>query len=132
MLDLALVSAVDAENPTEGDLRITSAQLATVSGREAIAQDLAVCLAWFREEWFLDTRRGLPWLQSVIGVRTSDAIVSAIIRRAILQRPGVASLESLTVETDNPERGIVIGYVVRTVDGEEIEQRPFVLGELER
>lgn len=132
MLDLALVTAIDAENPTVGDLRIVSAQLATVSGREAIAQDLAVCLSWFRGEWFLDTRRGLPWLQSVIGVRTTDAIVASIIRRAIMQRPGVASIDSLTVETDSPERGIAIGYVVRTVDGETIEQRPFVLGELER
>lgn len=132
MLDLAIVTAADAENPDVGDLRLVDGQLASVSDRDAIAQDLAVCLAWFRGEWFLDRRRGLPWLQSVIGVRTTDAIVAGIVRRAILSRPGIASLDSLEVSTDTPAREITIAYVARTVDGDRIEQRPFVLGELER
>lgn len=128
MRDLALVTVADDENPDVGDLLMRDGVLQVVEGRDAIGQDLSVCLRWFRGDWFLDRRLGLPWFQRVLGIENGQAAAEGVLRRAILSRPGVASLDSLTVSME--ERTIVVDFVARTVDGEVIEVRAFDLSDL--
>lgn len=127
MTDLAIVIATDDENPVEGDLRLVDGQLVLVSGTDAIRQDLAVRLRWFKGEWFLDRRTGVPWFQSILGHRASTAAIERILRTAIRATPGVSSITRLSIDTDNVERTLTVDFEVRTNDGDSIEFTDFIL-----
>lgn len=127
MSDLAIVLDVDAENPIEGDLRLEGGQLVLVTGIEAIRQELVVRLRWFRGEWFLDRRTGVPWFQRIIGHRTALRIVEQIIRNVILSTPGIEAITTFTLAHDNAERRITIDFEARTSSGEVLEYVDFVI-----
>lgn len=127
MSDLAIVLDVDDENPIEGDLRLVDGQLVLVTGAEAIRQDITVRLRWFRGEWFLDRRTGVPWFQSILGQKLALAFIERILRGAILATPGVASITTFALSFDAVERELALDFEVRTTDGEAIEFTDFVL-----
>ena len=126
MTDLALVVRVDAQNPIEHDLRLVDGSLVLVEGLDAIRQDLVVSLRWFYGEWFLDRRAGLPWFEQILGHKNAITIVERILRRAILQRPGITAIDTLT-SSINADRDLTISFKARTVEGP-LELRDFVLG----
>lgn len=131
MKDLALVLETDAENPVLNDLRLVNGQFVLVEGLEAKRQDLVVCLQWFKGEWFLDGRTGIPYFQSILGTRTQLPTVERIFRRAILQRAWVASIESIRLGFTSSTRTLSITELrVRAVDGDVVELRDFVVPEV--
>lgn len=130
MLDLALVTVIDDENPDVGDLMIRDGQLVMVEGRDAIAQDLSVCLRWFKDEWFLDRRLGLPWFQRILGHEEGAAIAEVVLRHACLQRPGISTVERCVVTVDTEARDLLVDLAVRSIDGDVIEVPAFFLGDL--
>jgi hypothetical protein len=125
MTDLALVTRVDEQNPIEHDLRLVDGMIPLVEGLDAIRQDLVVSLRWFYGEWFLDRRAGLPWFEEILGHKAGVEIVERILRRAILQRPGITSIDTLVVSI-NAERERLVSFRARTVEGP-LELRDFVL-----
>jgi len=125
MTDLALVTRVDAQNPVEHDLRLVDGMIPLVEGLDAIRQDLVVSLRWFYGDWFLDRRAGLPWFEQILGHRAGVEVVERILRRAILQRPGVTSIDTLVVTAD-PDREVSVSFRARTIEGP-LELRDFVL-----
>lgn len=128
MSDLALVVTTDTENPIEGDLRLVDGQLVLVEGRDAIRQDLSVRLRWFRGEWFLDRRTGLPWFERILGHRVALAIVERILRRTILSTAGITSITRFELRRDAVDRTLALDFEVRTVaDDEPLEFRDFLL-----
>jgi hypothetical protein len=127
MSDLALVLETDDENPVLGDLRLVDGQLVLVEGKDAIRQDLTVRLRWFRAEWFLDRRTGVPWFQKIIGQRTGLQIVEAIIRNAILSTPGIEAISRLTLSSSSAPRELSIDFEARSTDGDRIVFRDFVI-----
>lgn len=127
MTDLALVLDVDDENPVANDLRLVDGQLVLVTGTESIRQDLAVRLRWFKGEWFLDRRTGVPWFQSILGHKAADATVERIIRRVIQATPGVEAIVSLSISRDSVERDIAISFRARATTGDVIDFADFVL-----
>lgn len=115
MSDLAIVMQTDDENPIAGDLRLVDGQLVLASGRAAIAQDLQVRLRWFRGEWFSDRRMGVPWFQRLLGLPVEDLVIERVLRRAILDTAGVASIETFSLARS--ERSVSIDFAVRTTAG---------------
>lgn len=125
MTDLALVTRVDAQNPIEHDLMLVDGVMPLVEGLDAIRQDLVVALRWFYGEWFLDRRAGLPWFEQILGHKAGLEIIERILRRAILQRPGVLSIDTLVVSIST-DREVSVSFRARTVEGP-LELKAFVI-----
>jgi hypothetical protein len=125
--DIAIVLDVDDENPVANDLRLVAGQLVLTTGTDAIRQDLAVRLRWFKGEWFLDRRTGVPWFQSILGHKAEDITIERIIRRVIQTTPGVEAILSLSITLDSTERELAISFRALATTGDVIEFFDFIL-----
>ena len=64
--------------------------IATVSGSEAIAQDVACAIKTFLGEAYFDTTLGIPYFPQVLGEGYSPALLQALMAAQALSVPGVA------------------------------------------
>jgi hypothetical protein len=128
-VDVALCTAVDAENPIEGDLMLVAGDLASVVGKEAIAQHVRVRLRFFCGEWFLDLREGVPWWESILIKNPSTRVVEALLRKTILDTPGIASLPAFELAVDTATRAASVSFTAVTDEGEALVFDAFVLSE---
>ncbi len=71
---------------------------AIVDGRDGVKQRIFIHLRTFRGEWFLDLRAGVPYFDRVLIRGANEADLFAIFNDAIQNRPGVASVDDLTVD----------------------------------
>lgn len=127
MSNLELVKRIDAENPIEGDLQLTDGQLTLVTGDDAIDQHLRNRLRFFLGEWFLDTRQGLPYFQSVFVKNPNRPAVRSAFRRTIRETPGIVAVTKLQINIA-ADRSASIDFVA-TLDrsGEPLVFRDFIL-----
>lgn len=110
-LDLAVDSVT-------GDLAFDGVELAFVEGKDAVAQEIQTRLRWWRGEWFLDTSRGTPYLESILVKGATEATVRAILLREILSVPGVLRVPSLVVSIDRAARyATVTAAEIETTEG---------------
>lgn len=120
MADLAL-------DKNTHDLDLTGDQLSLVSGVDAIRQHLAIRLQLFRGEWFLDTRVGIPYYQSIL-IKNPDLIaVRGIYTQAILATPGVESIGKFDLTFDTSIRKLVISFECVVDTGETLTFTEFVI-----
>lgn len=112
---------------TTHDLDLTGDTLSLVDGIDAIRQHLAIRLQMFLGEWFLDTRVGIPYFESIL-VKDPDLIaVRSIYRQAILGAPGVISLGQFELLFDTPTRKLTLNFEAVTDSGETLEFREFII-----
>ncbi len=117
MMELLLSTAVDSENDTPGDLRLTRGSLVWSSDPILeVAQRLRSRLRMFKGEWFLDRRQGIPYFQKVFQGAT-DATLRAIFSRAIRGTPGVRSLDSISVVRDRALRTVDVTFKCTLASG---------------
>jgi len=147
MSSLKLALQVDAANPIPGDLFIDgNGQTQTnLSGQtlycgqvrltqtlsEEVAQLLFTRFRFFKGEWFLDRTAGIPYYQSILGIKAPLSIVTQIFRQVVTTCPGVASLVRFSV-TRQPNRGLLVSFAAKLADGAiltEADFIPFVLGQ---
>lgn len=107
-----------AIHPQTGDLYLDGTDIATVTGRDAIAQEIAVRLRWWRREWFLDGRKGVPYLEQLFEKGISEGTVRAILKREIEQVPGVVAVRSMEIALDRVTRHATIDARIETTEGE--------------
>lgn len=81
---------------TSGDIKVTDGDVTLTSGIEAIRQHVEIRLRSFAGEWFLDERIGVPYFGNVFRKNPDLTVLNAIFTKAILDTPGVNSLQSLT------------------------------------
>lgn len=97
-LDLAIDSST-------GDIGFdTLGEIVLVTGIAAIAQEIQTRLRWWAGEWFLDTSRGVPYLESILRKGVTEASVRAILLREIEAVPGVSRVRSCVVSIDRATR----------------------------
>lgn len=115
-----MVVTVDAQNPVVGDIAVRGTRFGlTTSLGQAVAQSVDVVLSWWRGEWFLDTKKGLPMLEGILKKGVTAASVQAILRQEILAIDGVRRIAKLTVSIDSVTRvGTVPDLDVVNTDGE--------------
>ena len=106
---------MDLKLDGNGDLAIENNDLVLISGLDAIAQDCRIKLKFFKGEWFLDTRIGVPYFQSILGKKSNT--VSAILRKAILEVPGILSITSFEPTYDSIERELRVSFRADTTEG---------------
>ena len=86
--------------------------IATVSGSEAIAQDVACAIKTFLGEAYFDTTLGIPYFPQVLGEGYSLPLLQALMNAQALSVPGV--VQAKTTLTRTGDRGVT--GVVEVVD----------------
>jgi len=101
-----------------GDLDISSGNLAVVS-------DVGQCTAWkltnlfnfFKGEWFLDQRVGIPYFQYVLVSNPNLPLISNMFRQVCLDVPGVAAVTDITLDFTPRTRNLVVTLGLRANSG---------------
>ncbi len=98
-----------------GNLDFSSGGLELIEGVDETIQRLKSKLRFFKGEWFLDTRIGIPFYQSVFVKAPNPIALQAIFRRVVRDDPAVVTLDSLGLELD-PERKLEVRFSAVILD----------------
>lgn len=79
-----------------------------VRGVEAIRLRILSRLRFFKREWFLDLRQGMPYFEAVFVKNPDISLVQSIFRRAILSTPGVLTIARMVTSFDRRSRTFTI------------------------
>lgn len=96
----------------DGDLAFP---IAVAKGPIAYVHRINSRLRLFMGEYFLDTRIGVPYYQTIFVKGTSLAVMNALLRKAIITTPGIVDCQSFTSTLDTKKR-IAYGSWQATVD----------------
>lgn len=88
-----------------------------VKGAAAIAQRIRVRLLFFKREWFLDQRQGMPYFEAILVKNPDLTLVQSIFRRAILATPGVLAIANLRTNFDRATRTFTIDPLEVVITG---------------
>jgi hypothetical protein len=109
---------------TQGDLDIT-----TNPGRLTLSDDKATCAAqklrnrllFFKNEWFLDTRLGVPWFQSILVKAPDLPLIEQILRQVILSVPSITGIVSFIMAYVPRARSIAYSFEAQCETGQTIQ-----------
>ena len=101
------------------DIDITSGDMVLIDGNEAITQHVLIRLRFFAEEWFLDSRVGMPYFQQILIKNPDTKAIRAIFIQAITTTPGIDSLDSFDMDFDGPTRRLSIDFVAKLTNSPE-------------
>lgn len=87
-----------------------------INSPEAVAQAIKTRFLLWYGQWFLDTKTGTPWIQSVLGKQKPE-IYNMAIRQRILDTPGVASISEFNTTVDSATRRVIFTATVNTIYG---------------
>jgi hypothetical protein len=101
-----------------GDLTITSAsKLAMVTGSVEVQQRVIVALQHEYQEYFLNVEGGVPWYQSILGLKDLK-IAETILRSIVMRVAGVNSILRLTAKYGDARQVEITALIETEVDGE--------------
>lgn len=103
---------------TTNDLDLSTADLQIVTDDDAIVQHLVIRFQFFKGEWFLDRRVGIPYFTDVLIKNPSLANVRNLITQTILTTPGIAELQELTLDLNSTTRKLDVAFIALKDDGE--------------
>ena len=110
-----------AQTP-QGDLDLSS-------GNVVVVEDIAQCTAWkltnlfrfFKGEWFLDQRVGIPYFQYVLVSSPNLPLIGNMFKRVCLDAPGVAAVTSLSLDYQPRTRNLTVNLALQTDEGAVLE-----------
>ena len=88
--------------------------LSFVKDIDYVTQKLKLNLWFFLGEWFLETSKGIPYIQEIMGKDTNISQVEAIIKTEILRTPYVNELSKFDLTIDRAQRKMFITFTVNT------------------
>ena len=97
MYDLAL-------NVDSWDLVFHNNDLLLIDNAERIGQQIKITLQFWFQEWFLDTTKGIPYLEYICIKNPNLQHIRQIFRNAIQSVPDVDSVTELTLSVNAKER----------------------------
>jgi hypothetical protein len=90
----------------------------SISGTDYTAQKIRQVLQVFLGEWWLDEAQGFPYFEMLLGIVRPDLTAcKAYMVTMILAVPGVTSVDSLDITTDNATRKASISFTATLSDG---------------
>ena len=110
-----------------GDLDMSLGTPQLVTGREAIAQKIRIRLRFFRGEWFLDTRLGVPYFESILKKNPNKNVVASLFQQVVLKTPGVTALKSFALSINKQTRVLSVTFEAATTDGDVVFDDLFLL-----
>lgn len=97
-----------------GDIAIENDDLVIIDGVDDIAQHIKIRLRFFRGEWTLDLRVGIPYFERIL-VKNPDLVaIRAIFREAILETPGIVALLDFDLAVDSGKRTLTVRFTAST------------------
>lgn len=102
---------------TNGDIDITEGKFTLTTGLDAIKQHLKQRLKLFYGEWFLDITKGIPYFQHILNKNPNPIVVDAVLKRTIIETPGILELLEFDLNIDSENRELQIDFKARAEDG---------------
>jgi hypothetical protein len=104
---------------TTHDLMLVNGNLVIASGDDAVRQAVLCRLLLFKGEWFMNEDIGIPYLgktnddrTSILGQKNPNMnMIKEVFRQAILNSPGIATVESISASLDRSTRLLTISFV---------------------
>jgi hypothetical protein len=117
---MALLSTdrLDRRLDENGDMYIGPNGSEPISGIEGVAQLVVIALRLFKEEWFLNMNKGMPWFQEILGEKLDEQLVRKRISEIVLAVPSVVGILSLGLRFEAVTRSLFVSLMVRTVFGD--------------
>lgn len=115
----------DIEFDSQGQLRFTA------SLEEAAVQGIRQRIQTWRGTWFLDTKVGIPYIESVFRKGTSSRLIESMFRSAILQVPEIQDVLQIQLVTNRQTREASLTFTARLTNNRIITSsnyQSFVLG----
>ena len=100
----------DIRLDVNGDIDITNGEVSLTMEIDGIVQHLKQRLRFFYGEWFLDKTKGVPYIQQILKKNPEPVIVDLILKRAILETPGVLELLEFSIEIINAFRELKLEF----------------------
>lgn len=122
-MDLKRVIQTSGTNPVAGDLELSqSGDFVWLTPDDSdylparVAQSLRARLAFPKGTWFLDGSEGIPYLQTLLGIKgVPDSTWRAVFQRVLLDTPGIATVDSLSIRRTGRE--ISLDFRARLASG---------------
>lgn len=109
------------------DIDLSGHRLNIVDGDDAIHQQVLIRLKFFLEEWFLDERVGIPYYRDILVRNPNLDLIRTIYKTAILETPGVTSVDRMTLDIDTPSRTLNLYFSATLDSGAVLTFDPFIL-----
>ncbi len=109
---------IDLELNTANDLKIEEYDLQLIKDEDQVAQNISIKLQMYQGEWFLNTKAGVPYYESILVKNPDGAAIDSLLKKAILTVDGVNEL--LEYEADFDEdiaRLLTVSFKVNTIFG---------------
>lgn len=93
-------------DPSTGEVAIENGQFVWLDDDDPnrIAQNIEQRIKSIMGDWYLDLRSGIPWFHGILGEKNTEPLAKKSIRRAILETPGVRSINTLEVVYNSSTR----------------------------
>jgi len=111
MIDLAL-------DKDTHDVYIASNDLQLVNTVDQIEQNLKIRLSFFRSEWFLDIKKGIPYYTEVLIKNPNIPNIENILKAVIADTIGVEEILYFSSDYNTSARSYTVEFKVRTLYGE--------------
>jgi hypothetical protein len=105
----------------KNDLVIQDGDLVLVDGADQIQQAIIENLQTFFGEWFLNTTIGVPYFQVIFVKVPNLDLIQLTLTNIILSTPGVAQLNSFSLDYTNSNRTLSITFEAKTTNGQIIK-----------
>lgn len=103
-----------------GDLDFSNGNIQLIEGEDEIIQKLISRYKFFKGEWYLDSRLGVPFIQLIFKKDTPFNIVTQLLRKVAETCPGIASVTDFTASKDAATRKLSITFNAKLDTGENI------------
>jgi hypothetical protein len=100
-----------------GDIDVTNNEIILVTENDAIAQHLSIRLKTFLGEWFLNTNIGMPYFEEFLVKSPNKLVLDSRIREAVLETPGIVSVDSIEYSLDPVTRALSIAFTATLDSG---------------
>jgi hypothetical protein len=111
-----------------GDMETTGGLVLESDLGEETAQRLRTKFRFFLGEWALNPRVGMPYFQTILGIKNPDlSLVRAVFRRAILDDEGIASVGPIDLDFTTSARALSVSFEAQLIDGTPLTFADFVL-----
>lgn len=109
------------------DIDLSGHRFNLVEGDDAIEQHLLIRLKFFLDEWFLDSRVGIPYYRDILIRNPNLDLIRNIYKTAVLDTPGIASVESIELDIDTASRTLNLSFACTLDSGAVLTYDPFIL-----
>lgn len=114
-------------DPSTHDLTLVNASFETVDDVEAAGQEAKTRLLFFKGEYFLDVRQGVPYFTDILAKGYDESRVKSILRQAITNVPGIVDVPAISIDLNRATREASISFSARFISGAVVDFPPLLI-----